>query len=181
MDKGAVFIKKVYSGIGNILRNVLDDNVCVVDCGKVTLRVYGKSLKKEKIVHEKINFDTIATERKHIIVNNPTKYEALHINEYPFQRADAEKGNNMHYIITPMDSVMLEKIDKCINNNQTYEEFYTLLERDDNSEKKGFERLIDWVYLHQCHKEKYNKTTIRKAYEDIMKEYYKYRKQKIFG
>ncbi len=181
LDKGVMFIKQVYTGIDSTLRTVLDDNVCVVDCGKVTLRVYGKRLKKEKTVHEEINFDTIEKARKRIIINNPTKYEVLHINEYPFQRGDAEKSNNMHYIITPMDSVMLEKIDQCINNHCTYEEFFGLLERDNNSEKKQFERLIDWVYMHQCHKEKYSKTTIRKTYEDIIKEYYKYRKQKIFG
>lgn len=152
-----------------------------VKCSLEILKYCGNQGKIKDTDNEKLLKSDISSSDSHAIYWSSDSFIELQVKELPWgyqvkEPADVSGNEKRHMVISPIrpmyaEEELLKPILK--DKEEPFSEFKKFV-----MENKNFSYLINWVYNHQVIENKYSKETIRKRYEEFLKEWFEGRIKK---
>lgn len=179
MEKEAIYVILDRTNRSSMIEDIFGKEIYIVTIGEKNFKVYGKNKKEGIPVKQNIDFDQRPSEGQRLVIPNPREYKILHVNAIPFTEKDKDVSC---YLITPINELSIRKIDAAIKQEKTFDEFYQIYEDPTSMEAKELERIVDWVYHHQCDQEKRRKAELKEEYKRLIHDYYRHKtKQYLEG
>lgn len=179
IGKDATYVTLEGSNRNSMIEDIFGKEVYIITIGYKNFKVYGKKKKEAVPKKQNVNFDQRPSEGQRLVIPNPKEYKILHTDTIPFSEKDKDVSC---YLITPINDLSIRKIDADIKQEKTFDEFYQIYEDPASMESKELERIVDWVYHHQCDEEKHKKAEIKEEYKRLLHDYYRHKtKQYLEG